>query len=84
MAATFFLARTATGTEIRGIYVGSLDSKETKRLLSAESHVAYTPLGYLLFIRDWTLMAQPFDAKRLQLIGEPFPVADQVTNIVHG
>jgi eukaryotic-like serine/threonine-protein kinase len=70
--------------EIRGIYVGSLDSEETKRLLSAESHVAYTSLGYLLFIRDSTLMAQPFDADRLQLIGEPFPVADQVTNFVHG
>ena len=52
--------------------------------MSAESHVAYTPPGYLLFIRDWTLMAQPFDAKRLQLTGEPFPVADQLTNIVHG
>ena len=70
--------------EIRGIYVGSLDSEETKRLLSTESHVAYTSLGYMLFIRDSTLMAQPFDADRLQLIGEPFPVADQVTNLVHG
>jgi len=68
----------------RGIYVGSLDSRETRHLLTAESNVAYTPLGYLLFIRDWTLMAQPLDAERLQLAGEPFPVADQLTNLVHG
>ena len=70
--------------EIRGIYVGSLDSGETRRILSDESHVAYAEPGYLLFIRDWTLMAQPFDAERLQLTGEPFPVADQLMNRVHG
>jgi len=63
---------------------GSLESKETKRILSAESQVAYTSLGYLLFIRDWTLMAQPFDAERLQLAGEASPVGDQLMNLVHG
>ncbi len=65
--------------ETRGIYVGSLDSKETKRLLGDVSNAAYAPPGYLLFVRDWTLMAQPFDAKRLQLTGEAFSVADQLT-----
>ena len=55
----FLFSVVSNRSEIRGIYVGSLDSNKTRRLLSAESHVAYTPLGYLLFIRDWTLMAQP-------------------------
>ncbi len=77
----FLFTASSHRPEIRGIYVGSLDSAETRRLLSDESHVAYAPPGYLLFIRDWTLMAQPFDAKRLQITGEPFPVADQVTNV---
>jgi Tol biopolymer transport system component len=70
--------------EIRGVYLGSLDSKETRRLLSVESHVSYAAPGYLLFIQDWTLMAQRFDARRFQLKGEAVPVADQLTNTVHG
>ncbi len=45
--------------------------------------MAYTPPGYLLFVRDWTLMAQPFDAERLQLTGEPFQVADQLTYSIY-
>ena len=34
--------------------------------------------GHLFFMRDGTLMAQPFDAGHLKLIGEPVPVAEQV------
>jgi Tol biopolymer transport system component len=34
--------------------------------------------GYLLFVREGTLMAQSFDAKRIELTGEPFPVAEDV------
>jgi Tol biopolymer transport system component len=69
--------------EIRGTYVGSLDSQATRRLLNTVSNVAYAPPGYLLFVRDWTLMAQPFDAELLQLAGEPLQVADQLTFSTH-
>jgi Tol biopolymer transport system component len=34
--------------------------------------------GYVLFTRDRTLLAQRFDAKRLQLVGEAVPLADPV------
>jgi len=64
--------------ENSGIYVGSLDSKETKLLVNAYQGAAYAPPGYLLFMRERTLMAQGFDANRLELRGEPFPVAEQV------
>jgi len=64
--------------EKAGIYVGSLDSKETRRLLYAPSNAAYAPPGYLLFDRDGTLMAQAFDLKKLRITGEPFPVAGDV------
>jgi eukaryotic-like serine/threonine-protein kinase len=70
--------------EIRGVYVGSLDSKGTRCLLDVVSNVVYAPPGYLLFLRHWTLVAQPFDAQRLQLTGEPFQIADQVTFSIHG
>ena len=34
--------------------------------------------GNIFFLRDGTLMAQPFDAGKLQLRGEPVPVAEHV------
>jgi serine/threonine protein kinase/Tol biopolymer transport system component len=58
--------------------VGSLDSNETRTLMPAQSMVAYAPPGYLLFVRDRTLVAQPFDAKSAKTTGEPVPLADQV------
>ncbi len=67
--------------ENAGIYVGSLDSKETKLLVNTDASAAYAPPGYLLFLRERTLMAQGFDADRLELTGEPFPVAEQVGRI---
>jgi Tol biopolymer transport system component len=62
----------------QGLYVGSLDSKDKKRLLSAAGSTAYVAPGYLLFVRDGMLVAQPFDAGRLQITGEPFSVAQRV------
>ena len=67
------VSETETGT----IYVTSLASKESKLLLRANSNVAYAQ-GYLLFLRGATLMAQAFDAKRLETVGDAFPIAEQV------
>jgi serine/threonine protein kinase/Tol biopolymer transport system component len=64
--------------EDSAIYLGSLDSKNTKLLLNASSFVLYSPPGYLLFVREGTLMAQPFDADRLALTGDAFPIAEDV------
>ena len=65
--------------ENSGIFVGSLDSKSTQRLIGADSNPAYAPAGYLLFRReDRSLVAQPFDSGSLQLSGEPIPVVEQV------
>ncbi|MDA2925238.1 hypothetical protein MYX65_11425, partial [Acidobacteria bacterium AH-259-L09] len=64
--------------EQSGIYIGSLDSEESKFLLGADSNVVYAPPGYLLFGREQTLMAQPFDVKNLQITAEPFPIVEQV------
>ena len=48
-----------------------------RRLLSADSGAVYHPAGYLLFVRDRTLLAQPFDATTLDVRGEPVRVAQQ-------
>jgi hypothetical protein len=67
--------------ELEGIRVGSLDSRETKLFVNTHASGAYAPPGYLLFLRDRTLMAQKFDADRLAIAGEPFPVADEVDRL---
>jgi len=61
-----------------GVYAGSLDSKEDKFLLRANSSMAYAPQGFLLFSREGSLIAQPFDAKGLRLTGDPLPVVEQI------
>jgi serine/threonine protein kinase len=64
--------------EKSGVYVGSLDSKETKRILDTDYNALYAPPGYLLFVREAALMAQPFDAGKLALTGNAVPIAEQV------
>ena len=71
-----FLARNAQ-PDNSAIYVGNLDSKETTRLLQAHSSMAYASPGYVLFVRESTLMAQGFDPDTLQLKGDAFPVAEE-------
>ncbi len=64
-----------------GIYAGSLDAKpadQSKERILATPFAASYVNGYLFFMRDNTLMAQPFDAAKLQLTGEPAPVAEHV------
>ncbi len=53
-------------------------------LMFTDSRVQYAPplhsgnLGYLLFIRGGSLLAQRFDAVHLRLSGEPFSIAQNV------
>ncbi|HXP85897.1 MAG TPA: protein kinase [Bryobacteraceae bacterium] len=66
---------------IRGIYAGSLDAKPAEqsreRILDTGFAAPYLD-GNLFFMRDGTLMAQLFDDAKLQLRGEPVPVAEHV------
>ena len=69
----------ALGTpETQGIYLGSLDAPETKRLTAADAAGVYDPAGWLLFIRGGTLLAQRLDLTRRELTGDPVTVADPV------
>ncbi|MGE5715690.1 MAG: protein kinase domain-containing protein [Acidobacteriota bacterium] len=58
--------------------IGSLDSTDSRALASAQTLVSFAPPGYLLFVRDRTLVAQPFDAAALKTTGEPTPLAEQI------
>jgi Tol biopolymer transport system component len=61
-----------------GIYVGSLDSKDSKLILGGvNSPVIYARPGYLLFLqRGGVLVAQPFDKDRLEVSGMPVRLAE--------
>ncbi|MBZ5620357.1 MAG: protein kinase [Acidobacteriia bacterium] len=63
------------------IYAADLESKERQRLRTVSSNAVYSPPGFLLFVRERTLMAEAFDAGRLRTSGEPFPIAGQVDSI---
>jgi hypothetical protein len=58
------------------IHAGTLGSRATKKVLTAESAVTFAAPGYLLFRRSGHLTAQRFDAGRLQVVGEPVQLMD--------
>lgn len=61
------------------VRVGSLDEpdKPGKVVAQANSNAAYAH-GYLLYLRGSTLMAQPFDAAKLETTGEAMAIAENV------
>jgi len=66
----------------QGLLVSSIDSPGSKFLMTAAVTGTYTEAegkGYLLFIRESTLMAQPFDARRLEFSGEAAPLVQGVS-----
>jgi len=91
----FLYRRASTLSENDGIYIGSLDARpeqqSLKRLLVG-GDVFYAPspqssrsdLGYVLFTgaspRTGPLMAQPFDAHRLELAGEATAIAQDLND----
>jgi len=72
-----YWSRNSRGTQEHVLYVGELGSLQAKPLRKSETMAVYAS-GYLLFMREQTLMAQLFDPGRLELSGEPTPVAEHV------
>ena len=68
---------TPSDSATNSIMMGSLDSKGTKLLFHTHYQAVYAS-GHMLFLRQSSLMAQPFDAKRFALTGEAVPIAEQV------
>ena len=73
-----FLFSAWTGAMKREIRVGALDSPDDKRLVEGSSRAVYAPPGHLLFVREGTLLAQPFDPGALTVRGEPVAVAEDL------
>ncbi len=61
-----------------GIYFASLDGKENRFVMPAQSNVVYAR-GELLFVQDGTLLARPFDPSTGKAGGEPVALAQNVS-----
>jgi Tol biopolymer transport system component len=69
--------RAAEASE-QGIYLGSLDSPAIQRLLPDLSSAVYAPPGYLVFVREGTLTAAPFDLATGRVTGPPVAIGGAV------
>jgi serine/threonine protein kinase/Tol biopolymer transport system component len=67
-------------SSLHEIRVGTLDSKSTKPLVETVSDAVYAE-GRLLYLRDDTLLTQPFNLQQLALSGEAVPLAENVRSV---
>ena len=73
----YFLRGSSKPAQKQGIYVGSLSTQESKLISSEIIGNTQFASSRLYYVRDRSLMAQPFDLKRLQLTGQPEVVSRQ-------
>ena len=73
----YFVRTSAQGINESSIWVSALDGSVNKRLFSCRSQAEYAS-GHILYVRDGTLMARPFDTGRLEFTADPFAVATPV------
>jgi eukaryotic-like serine/threonine-protein kinase len=72
-----YWVRTSQGLQGNELKVGELDSPQTKELMKSETLAKYAS-GHLLFMREQTLMARPFNPRTLEITGEAVPVAEHI------
>ncbi len=82
-----YVGRSATEKQTY-LRLASIGDGKTAPLLTNCSRAQYVPgdpnnpagdrSGYLLYARDGSLLAQPFDSRRLRLVGDPIPVGQEI------
>jgi len=80
---TVWTNSTEAQAKVGGIFLGSIDGEAPRRILPDPSSGTYMPAatggtGYILFAREKTLMAVPFDADSGQLAGTPIAVIEDI------
>jgi eukaryotic-like serine/threonine-protein kinase len=74
----FFSGTNRTESKDNAIYLLDLVTKKSTLFAQENSEARYIEPGYLVFVRDGNLMAQPMDAARLRTTGEAVPIAEMV------
>ena len=75
-----FLFYASGQPDIGGIFLGSLEEGTPKRLTAANTGGTYLPGGWLLWVRDGTLVAQHLDLGRSALTGDTVKLADALAS----
>ncbi len=70
------------------IAVQNIQTGEKKVIIKGASYARYVPAGYILFAHEGTIFAVRFDLDRLEVIGVPIPLIENVsgdvsTGIIH-
>jgi eukaryotic-like serine/threonine-protein kinase len=68
----------APGNTATGIYVVNLDDKKSEFVVASQARAQYVDPGYLLYVKERSLLAQPFSASSRKLSGRAVPIAQQV------
>ncbi len=61
----------------------SLSTGESKLLIEGGSDARYVASGHVVFAREGSLMAVPFDLEQRELIGQPSPILEGVNHSIH-
>jgi len=80
----FLYYQFAASGKSRKLMLANLDGKQAPSpLLDVESLVQYVSPGFLVYVREDSLLAQPFDMETLKPSGEPVPLAENLgsTNV---
>jgi DNA-binding winged helix-turn-helix (wHTH) protein len=67
------------------LYAASLDSPQPRAIQPVASNVMYVPAprdGYLVYLQDNTLVAQPFDPRALRTVGQPLPIVSPLSSLM--
>jgi eukaryotic-like serine/threonine-protein kinase len=81
----FLYLLSGVSSELNGIYLASIGSKENRRILPDTSSAVFAPAypgaenGHLIFIRGNTLLSQPFDGADRNVASPALPVAEGVS-----
>jgi len=67
-----------SASDSNALFFASMDGKENRKLLQPATMNAAYASGHLLYARENTLLAQPFDPDRGRFRGEAFPVAENL------
>jgi Tol biopolymer transport system component len=68
----------APGSVKTGIYVLDLSDKKSQFVVDSQARAQYVEPGYLLFVKERSLLAQPFNASSLKVSGRAVPIAQQL------
>ena len=75
---TILFTNFSTPIERARIAAYSLRTGQQEPLVEGAMFGRYLPTGHLVYVRSETMMAVPFDAKKLEVTGTPLPILDDL------